>query len=102
MTDYDLDLTITEIERSNQGAAWVSGTIDGAIRFQALVFEEHADCAEYELGLSRISKLWLQRIRDRKVVYNFDRGEDIKADSDYTQAIVEFLCAGIADLAFGQ
>jgi hypothetical protein len=53
----------------------VIGTIAGH-RFQALVFPEHAECHEYELGESRISKLWLQRLADKQEVANFDRGWD--------------------------
>ena len=63
MTDHDIDLTITKIEtrEPNIGGAWVSGTINNEYRFQALVFADHAECEEYELGKSKISKLWIQR-----------------------------------------
>ena len=54
-------------------AAHLIGTIAG-YRFNALVFPAHAECPEYELGDSRISKLWLERIADRATVLNFDRG----------------------------
>jgi len=69
MTDNDIDavdlldtLRITKIERRTSfGGAWVQGTI-GEHRFDALVFPEHAECPDYELGDSRISKLSLQQI----------------------------------------
>lgn len=64
--DLDLgdDLEITKIARRASGAGtWVIGTIAGH-KFNALVFPEHAECPEYELEDSRISKLWVQRIAD--------------------------------------
>lgn len=104
MTDHDLDLTITKISKrqANAGGVWVSGTIDGRVRFEALVFADHAECESYELERSKISKLWLQRISDRKILFNFDRGDDVKADSTYTLEIIGFLCEGLSDLVFGQ
>ena len=94
----DFDLEITKIEqRTNAGGTWVSGTIDDIVRFEALVFADHAECEEYELGQSRISKLWLQRLSDRKTVFNFDRGMDVPAEDNATESIVEFLCEGLAD-----
>lgn len=98
-TEFDLgeDLAITSRrKRSWGGGTWVAGTIEGH-RFEALVFPEHADQAEYELGESRISKLWVQRLADRQTVYHWDRGEDVPAADDLTRAIVDFLAAGIAD-----
>jgi len=41
--------------------AHLIGTLN-AHRFDALVFAEHAECPDYELGDSRISKLWLKRL----------------------------------------
>jgi hypothetical protein len=75
------------------------GTISGH-RFDALVFPEHAECDEYELGKSRISKLWLQRLEDKKTVFNWDRGLDVDATTDLARAIVDFLAAGLADLIY--
>lgn len=55
------DLKITKTEaRQNVGGTWFSGSIAGHT-LQVLVFPEHAECEEYELGTSRISKLWLRR-----------------------------------------
>ncbi len=69
-------------------------------RFDALVFPEHAEVAEYELGDSRISKLWVQRLADKKTVFNWDRGMDQPAADQITQAIVDFLAAGLADQTY--
>jgi hypothetical protein len=44
------DLQITKItRRAAGGGTWVCGTIAG-YRFDALVFPEHAEVADYELG----------------------------------------------------
>ncbi|HBO44118.1 MAG TPA: hypothetical protein DD670_09340 [Planctomycetaceae bacterium] len=75
------------------------GTIGGH-KFNALVFPEHAECAEYELGESRISKLWLQRIADGATVVNFDRGWDVHPATETARAIVDFLAAGLAEHVF--
>ncbi len=54
------------------GGAWVSGTI-AEHRFEALVFPEPADNRAWEVGGdSRISKLWIQQLSDRREVYNWD------------------------------
>ena len=104
MTDHDLDLNITKIEtrKPNVGGAWVSGTINDEYRFQALVFADHAECEEYELGESKISKLWIQRTDNRKTVFNFDRGLDVPAANTEIQIVVDFLSMGIADLVFAR
>ena len=101
--DFDLghDLTITKTtQRESGGGTWVNGTIAGH-RFQALVFAEHAESEEYELERSRISKLWVQRLNDRKTVFNWDRGLDHAAETDLAQAIVDFLAAGLAEQTYG-
>jgi hypothetical protein len=102
--DFDLgdDLHITKITRRNSGGGtWVSGTLPGH-RFDALVFPEHAEVAEYELGDSRISKLWVQRIADKTTTFNWDRGMDQPAADQITQAIVDFLAAGLADHIYAE
>jgi len=94
------DLRITKTERrASGGGTWVIGAIAG-YRFNGLVFPEHAECPDYELGDSRISKLWLQRIADRATAFNWDRGLDIPAASKQVQAVVDFLAAGLADLIY--
>jgi hypothetical protein len=91
------DLTITKTtRRGSGGGTWVCGTLHGH-RFDALVFREHAEVADFELGESRISKLFVQRLVDRQTVANFDRGWDVRPTTDEASAIVDFLAAGLAD-----
>ena len=100
--DLDLgdDLTITKTtRRASGGGTWVIGTIAG-YRFDALVFPEHAECPEYELGNSRISKLWMQRLEDKTTVFNFDRGWDHLPANPTVAKIADFLAAGLADLIY--
>jgi hypothetical protein len=95
--DLGDDLQITKTtRRASGGGTWVCGTIAGH-RFDALVFPEHAESEEYELGQSRISKLWLKRLADKQTVFNWDRGLDQDATTDLARAIVDFLAAGLAD-----
>ena len=97
--DLGFDLTITRItRRTTAGGTWVSGKLAGH-RFDALVFADHAESPEYELGQTRISKLWVQRLADRRTVFNFDRGLDVPAADPIAERIVEFLSEGLADLA---
>ncbi|MFN9287692.1 MAG: hypothetical protein ACK6EB_06430, partial [Planctomyces sp.] len=93
-------VTKTKGRALSTGGTWVSGTIAGH-NFQILIFPEHAESEEYELGTSRISKLWLRRQADRGVVANFDRGWDIEPATDTAREIVDFLAAGIAEHVFG-
>ena len=65
MTSEDLelgdDLHVTKTTRRAAGnGTWVCGTIAGH-RFDALVFPEHADNPDWEIGDSRITKLWVRR-----------------------------------------
>jgi len=95
--DVGHDLEITKTTRRAAGAGtWVSGTLTGH-RFDALVFPEHADNPEWEIGDSRISKLWIQRLADKREVFNWDRGADVPAADDVARAIVDFLAGGLAD-----
>ena len=94
-------LRITKVQRRNSASgAWVRGTIGGH-RFDALVFPEHAEYAEYELGTSRISKLWLKHIDTQTTVANFDRGWDTRPTTEVAAAIVDLLAAGLAEHVFG-
>jgi len=96
------DLKITKTTRRAAGAgSWVIGTTNGHL-FNALVFPEHAECPDYELGDSRISKLWLKRLSDDKVVCNFDRGWDIRPQTGDADLIVDFLAEGLADYTYGK
>jgi hypothetical protein len=101
--DLDIahDFEITKVSRQPAGGAgtWVCGRMAGH-RFDALVFPEHATNPEWELGTSRISKLWVQRLADRRTVFNWDRGADVPAATDVARAIVDFLAEGLADHIF--
>lgn len=95
------DLTFTrQTARDGVGGTWVIGLVAGH-RFQALVFAGHADDPTWELGDSRISKLWVQRRADRAVVFHFDRGLDVPAQDVTARAVVDFLTAGLAEHVFG-
>lgn len=101
--EFDLggDLEITKTTpRGSGGGTWTEGTIAGH-RFSALVFPEHAESQEYEIDNIRISKLWIQRLADRRTVYNWDRGLDQEAETDLAQEIVNFLAVGLADHILG-
>ena len=96
------DLVIARTTRRIAAAGtWVKGTLNEH-RFDALVFSEHAECPDYELDQSRISKLWLQSLADHRVVANFDRGWDIRPTTKTAQAIVDFLAAGLAEHVYHQ
>lgn len=97
--DFGDDLEIHAVQPRAFGGTWVTGTLAGH-KFQAAVFRDHADCESYELGDSRISKLWVRREADQKVVANFDRGWDVRPTIAIAQQIVDFLAAGLADAAF--
>jgi hypothetical protein len=101
-TNVDIgdDLVIArKTRRLAAGGTWVSGTLNGH-RFDCLVFSEHAEWPDYELGDSRISKLWLKSLGDHRVVANFDRGWDLRPTTKTAQAIVDFLAAGLADYVY--
>ncbi len=99
----DLDLVITKIEkRTSSGGAWVRGKINDLLRFEALVFAQHAESEDYELGRTRISKLWIQDTNRNRCVFNFDRGIDVPATTIEVQAVVDFLGVGLADLVWGE
>ena len=96
------DLVIARKKRRKVDAGtWVDGTIHGH-RFSALVFPEHAENANWEIGKSRISKLWLQRQADATMVYNWDRGLDVAAADATAEAIVDFLSDGLAQYIYGE
>jgi hypothetical protein len=90
-------LRITKVEQRNAGGSWVRGTLGGH-RFNALIFPEHAENPEWELGDSRISKLWVQRISDRAVVAYFERGWDLRPRTEAASQIVDLLAGGLAEM----
>ena len=101
MNEHDLDigddLEITKtVRRTSAGGTWVTGKLNGH-RFDALVFRKHAESPDYEMGESRISKLWIRCEADRQTVCNFDRGWDIRPATKIAAAIVDFLASGLAE-----
>ena len=100
--DLGEDLVIAKTNhRPSGGGTWVRGTIRGHL-FDALVFPGHAEEAEWEIGQSRISKLWIQRQADKETLYNWDRGLEQAPANQTAQQIVDFLCAGLAEQTFGK
>jgi len=85
------------VHRRSAGGAWIAGNIAGH-QFAALVFPEPAANPTWEVpGGSRMAKLWMKRIVDGTVVYNWDRGEDIAPRSGVATRLVALLAAGLAD-----
>ena len=101
-TSVGEDMEITQVTRQGLGGlgSWVCGTVAG-YRFTALAFADHAEVPEYEMGDSRISKLWIERLVDKTEVFNWDRGSDVPAADATVEAVVEFLCDGVAEFAYG-
>ena len=98
--DFGLVLEITQkTRRASGGGTWVSGRVADH-RFEALVFPVHAESEAYELGRSRVSKLWVQRRADQQTVFHFDRGLDIGPADATTERLVAFLCAKVADRVY--
>jgi hypothetical protein len=100
-TELGFDLVITRLTRQGIGyGTWVTGRVFGH-RFEALVFSEHAQNPAWEIGQSRISKLWVQRRGDRFTVFNWDRGMDLEPMGPMARAIVEFLVSTLAERVYG-
>lgn len=95
--DIGSDLVITDSNARQVGGTWVSGTIAGH-SFDALVFAEHAEFRDDEIGDSKISKLSI--FCGNREVYSWDRGLDQPATTQAAQEIVDFLAAGLADHVF--
>jgi hypothetical protein len=94
------DLVIARMtRRTGVPGLWVTGTLN-RFRFSVLVFAEHAECPDYELGTSRISKLWLKEQNGGPTAANFDRGWDIRPTTKIAAAIVDFLAANLADIVY--
>ena len=95
--DVGYDLEITKVRQQATGAGtWVCGTLSEH-RFEALIFPQHAAIPNWEIGDSRISKLWVQRLAERRITLNWDRGEDVRAADELTQSIFDFLAGGLVD-----
>jgi hypothetical protein len=93
------DLVIARKTRRAAGAGTWVGTLNGH-RFEALTLPAHAECPDYELGISRISKLWLKEQNGGPTVANFDRGWDIRPTTKIAAAIVDFLAANLAQRVY--
>lgn len=83
------------------GGVWVRGECNG-LYFDALVFEEHAENEEYEIGRSRISKLLVRAEKFGKVLYNWDRGLDVEAVNQQASVAVATICGLLAERVFGK
>jgi hypothetical protein len=92
-------LAIDSLERRAVGGAWVNGTIEG-YRFCALVFGQHATVPSYEIERSRICKMEIRRLRDERIVFNWDRGMDSPPTDKEVVGIVKELSAVLANLAY--
>lgn len=96
----DTAFQITKTTRRAAGSGtWATGRIAG-FRFEALVFPEHAEVESYELGRSRISKLWVGD-GDGHWFFNFDRGPDLEPATPDVAAAVDILCSSLAELVYG-
>ena len=96
----DSIFTIMDIEpRQYAPGDWVTGWIYG-FRFCALVFFGHANNPSWEIARSRISKLELRDQYKDRIVYSWDRGEDLPATEYGSKAAVEFLAIHLADLVY--
>ena len=91
MVAYTLLITGTSDGR------WVFMT-DGTHKIQALVFSENST---YGINNGNVSKLWIRRTADRKVVFNYDRGHDVdESPAGLVEAIIKFLGIGGEGYAF--
>lgn len=89
---YDFETTKTTRRAAGNGP-WVCSRLHG-YRFEALVFPEHAEDREWELDESKISRLFIQRLVDRQIVFSWDKGPDVPAADETVAAIIDFLAIG--------
>lgn len=98
-------VSVTRIDKSTSGGKFISGYV-GPYKFSALVFAEHAENPEWEIGRSRISKLLVSERQSSgwRAVYNWDRGLDmgIPPASENVQAVVDLVCGFAADRLWGK
>jgi hypothetical protein len=85
-------------KRTGLGTGWTEGTV-GPYRFQALVFPEHADNEDWELGRSRISKLWVGH--GNSTIFEWDRGLSHPAEMVVEHQAVNLLKDNLARMVFG-
>jgi hypothetical protein len=87
---YDLEVTQMARVTAMPGAIRVRGTADGH-RFEALVLPAHADQPGAEMGRTRIGRLLVRRLGDRRVVFAFDAGRRVPATDAGVAELVGFL-----------
>jgi hypothetical protein len=92
-------LSIRDVTKRPIGGIWVSGVVEG-MKFDALVFGEHAEDESFEYQRSRISKLRVLSRGHNKVVFNFDRGIDVAAADETVQSVVDFIAGSLAQKFF--
>ena len=73
------DLVVSTIKPRRVGGTWLIGSVAGH-RFTALIFPKHARERAWEIGDSSISKLCLHRLKDREVVFAWERGPYRRAE----------------------
>ena len=96
------DFVILKTIRQASGAeSFVIGRLNDH-HFDAIVFAEHPKYPDFELGDSRITKLWLQRIADKTTVASFNRAWDMHPTTEIARAIVDFLATNLAERIYGQ
>lgn len=91
----------SQVARGKHTAQWVKGTV-ASFKFECLVFPEHAESESFELGQSRISKLWLSDAITGRPAASFDRGWDIRPTSTLAGAAIDALAGGLAETVFGK
>jgi hypothetical protein len=100
--DFGDDLTYSLFTpRDAAGGSWIAGRVAGH-RFEALAFRGHAPDPAWEINARRITKLWVQRLADQAVVYEWDRAPVRPAADAEAAKVVDFLVASLAEDAFGE
>jgi hypothetical protein len=99
--DFGDDLSFTHLtSRPGAGGTWIAGRVAGHA-FEALVWRGPAADPAWEIAASGITKLWLRRLADRAVVFEWDRGPVVPAADPAAAKVVDFLVAGLAEHTFG-
>jgi hypothetical protein len=102
-TDDDLENDLTFINLTDPRAAvglWLAGRVAGHA-FEARVWLGHAADPAVEIKSSRLTKLWVLRLADGAVVFEWDRGPIRPAADAEASRVVDFLAAGLAEHVFG-
>lgn len=96
-TEIGSDLSVIRVEKAFN-STWIIGTVHGH-RFAAKIYPLHALDPKWELGESRISKLFVRRQEDCHIAFAWDRGlidvgKDPIGKEQETKALVAFLTSG--------